>query len=312
MQINQLVTIAIPTYKRLNYLKEAVSSALAQTYPNIEVLIGQDPSQDGLDESIRDWCEKLVAREPKVRYQYNSHNLGLAGNWNACADSAKGEYIVIIGDDDRLLPNFVENLLNEALSDTQVIFSNHYLINFQGDRLETESIQWTNQYHRHLIPAGKISQAEKWVWQTKDVQRLRFQEDLNTPEIEFFLRLAQEGGSFVFVPEYLCEYRTHALSETTRGHWIEKLFDYLSKTPVTPEILFYKRKLLSEYGMSLVHEYLLKGKWEEAKNFLESEYHPQWQTKHVKSLIQSFCLNLPPIFGIQLYRLVSNMRSSLR
>ena len=40
------VTIGIPTYNRLNYLKEAVSSALAQTYPNIEILISQNPHQE--------------------------------------------------------------------------------------------------------------------------------------------------------------------------------------------------------------------------------------------------------------------------
>ncbi len=43
--MNQLVTVAIPTYSRLNYLKEAVTSALAQTYPNLEILISQDPGK---------------------------------------------------------------------------------------------------------------------------------------------------------------------------------------------------------------------------------------------------------------------------
>src|SRR4028119_21670 len=129
--MNQLVTIAIPTYSRLNYLKEAVASALAQTYPNIEVLIGQDPGKDGLDESIRSWSQTLVSQNSKVRYQWNSHNLGLAGNWNALADSAQGEYLVIIGDDDRLLPNFVERLLTAIELDGRVAFSNHYIINSQ-------------------------------------------------------------------------------------------------------------------------------------------------------------------------------------
>ena len=40
------VTIGIPTYDRLHYLREAVASALAQTYPNIEILISQNPHRD--------------------------------------------------------------------------------------------------------------------------------------------------------------------------------------------------------------------------------------------------------------------------
>ena len=85
MFTNRLVTIAIPTYKRLNYLKEAVTSALNQTYENIEVLISQDPTKEGLNESIQCWCQSLASQNAKVRYQSNITTLGLAGNWNACA-----------------------------------------------------------------------------------------------------------------------------------------------------------------------------------------------------------------------------------
>ena len=103
-----LVTIAIPTFNRLDYLKEAVASALAQTYERIEVLIGDD----GTTEAIREWCQSLASREARVRYQRNEKNLGLAGNWNALVDAARGRFLVIIGDDDRLLPDFVEKLVS--------------------------------------------------------------------------------------------------------------------------------------------------------------------------------------------------------
>src|SRR5437870_5191686 len=98
-----LVTIAIPTYERLSYLVEAVGSALAQSYEKIEVLVGDD----GSNPAIREWCEEQTKSDSRFRYQKNNRNLGLAGNWNALADAARGEYINIIGDDDRLLPNFL-------------------------------------------------------------------------------------------------------------------------------------------------------------------------------------------------------------
>jgi glycosyltransferase involved in cell wall biosynthesis len=102
-----LVTIAIPTYDRLEYLKEAVASARAQTYCDIEVLIGDD----GTSKAIKAWAESVTSIDSRVRYQRNERKLGLAGNWNTLADAARGEFIVIIGDDDRLLPNFVEKLV---------------------------------------------------------------------------------------------------------------------------------------------------------------------------------------------------------
>ena len=77
-----LVSIAIPTYDRLQYLKEAVASALSQTYERVEVIIGDD----GPTNSIRAWCETVAMRDARVRYRRNARNLGLAGNWNALAD----------------------------------------------------------------------------------------------------------------------------------------------------------------------------------------------------------------------------------
>lgn len=316
------VTIAIPTYKRLDYLQKAVSSALAQTYSNLEVLISQDPTENGLDESIRTWCQNLANQEPRVRYRFNTYNLGLAGNWNACVDAAEGEYIVIIGDDDRLLPNFIKTLLSVADRDTGVIFSNHYLINSQGDRLELESYQWTKKYRRDLISPGLLIQPEKWVWQnsisisaslirTEDARKLRFKEDLNTPEIEFFLRLAQSTNShFVFVPEYLSEYRVHEQSATTSGLRIEKLVQYLLAISVTSEIEPYKQKLLSSLMINAVSRCLLQNKWQKAQEFIQSEYYPR-QKRHFNALIQNFCTKLPPVLGCQLYRIVHNFKQQI-
>jgi hypothetical protein len=197
------------------------------------------------------------------------------------------------------------------------------LIDSQGKRLENESYKWTKQYHRDCISLGQLDLPEKWVWQnsipmsaslikTKYAQRLRFKEDLNTPEIELFLRIAQEGGNFFFVPEYLAEYRTHEQSETAQGHYIDRLVKYLSSMPVSKEIEPYKQNFISGYYISLVHKYLLENNWEKAQKFFYSSYHPQWQQKQIKVLIQSICISLPPALGCNIYRLISLLRNNIR
>ncbi|HEV2904905.1 MAG TPA: glycosyltransferase, partial [Pyrinomonadaceae bacterium] len=66
-----LITIAIPSFDRLEYLKEAVASALAQTYRNIEVLIGDDcPTRDA-----EDWTRAMMEVDSRIRYQHNEQNL---------------------------------------------------------------------------------------------------------------------------------------------------------------------------------------------------------------------------------------------
>src|SRR6202000_925436 len=75
------VTIGIPTYSRLPYLKEAVASSIAQTHPNIEIFISQNPHSDRrVPEEIADYCSSL--RDSRIRYQLQARNLGQQPNHN--------------------------------------------------------------------------------------------------------------------------------------------------------------------------------------------------------------------------------------
>ena len=339
-----LVSIAIPTFDRLDYLKEAVASALAQTYHNVEVLIGDD----GPTGVIQAWCRGAVSRDARVRYQRNHKNLGLAGNWNALADSARGEFLVIIGDDDRLLPDFVGKLLAAIRPAAQVAFANHYLIDSRGARLGAESYQHTRLYHRDRLPAGEVANAAICVWRksiplsatlmhTRDIQRLRFKEDVNIPEIETFALLAQEGARFVFVPEYLSEYRTHAQSYTATGLTSEKLVKYMLPIPVSPEVEPYKREFMSALLVNAVSRCLQQGEREMARQFLANEYYPrpQWKKlfRHGRSAAttqatpdagrsdvlydalvswaQGACARLPAPFDRRVYRLIQRAKAAV-
>lgn len=320
--MNPLVTIAIPTYQRFDFLKEAVNSAIQQTYSKIEILVGQDPTPQGLDRSILSWCQSLVEQYPQFRYQCNSHNLGLAGNWNALASAAKGEFIVIIGDDDRLLPDFTQKLVAQLQPQTQVAFSNHHIINSQGERLESESVKITNDYHRDRLPAGKVINSEAWVWQnaipmsaalvrTRDVQRLQFKTDLNTPEIEFFIRLAQEGSEFVFLPDYLSEYRVHKLAATSSGLKVDRLVKYLLPVRVSPDIEPYKKALLSPMMITSVSRCLMQGEIDQSRELISSEYYPSSQmATNIRCIFQKFCAGLPGSMGGELYKLLAGLRST--
>ncbi|HEX8650900.1 MAG TPA: glycosyltransferase [Pyrinomonadaceae bacterium] len=314
-----LVSIAIPTYSRLRYLKEAVASALAQDYPNIEIIIGDD----GRTDAIHEWSEALARREPKVRYQRNEHNLGLAGNWNALADAARGEFMVMIGDDDRLLPEFVSTLLAMMPFDAQVGFSNHYLIDGQGERLEAEGQQLTRQYHRHLLNAGEVASVEACVWRnsipmsaalvrTDAIKRLRFKEDLNTPEIELFARLAQAGGRLFFTPQYLSEYRVHPQSATASGLWGERLVKYLQPIQVSPDVEPLKRKFMSSLLVSAVDDCLRRRARDMALQYFADAYYPRPGWRNVKSLSQWLCLGLPAFIGLPLYQHLHRIKSAMR
>jgi glycosyltransferase involved in cell wall biosynthesis len=97
-----LVTIGIPTRNRIELLREALASAMSQTYRQLEILVVDNASSDGtvaLGETIDD---------PRVRVVRNERDLGMIGNFNRVLDLARGDYVVCLCDDDWLEPQFVE------------------------------------------------------------------------------------------------------------------------------------------------------------------------------------------------------------
>ena len=294
--------------------------------------------------------EDAARRDPRVRFQRNERNLGMSANFNALARAARGEFLVAIGDDDRLLPEFVSRLVGVMRPELHVAFSNHYLINAEGTRLEPESREYTRHYGRDTIPAGVLENADAAAWRqsipmsasllrTADLQRLRFREDLNTPDVEFFIRLAREGARFIFVPEYLMEYRVHLGAMTASGLWTEELVECLTPIEVKPEIEPYKRQFLIPMVVNAVSRCLQQGNMERARAFLRNKYYParpscmgEWErvSTFVTSgrrwrrtmkqatrcamlfgrLLQGFCANLPASVGSPIYRAVRRVSSS--
>lgn len=104
------VSIVIPVYNGSNYLSEAIDSALAQTYPNTEVLVINDGSNDGgKTESI------LISYGPHIRY-INKPNGGVASALNVGVREMEGVYFSWLSHDDLYLPDKVEAQMEYALN----------------------------------------------------------------------------------------------------------------------------------------------------------------------------------------------------
>lgn len=105
-----LVTIAIPAYKAA-FLKKAISSALNQSYSNIELVIVDDCSPENIEDIVKEF------NDSRIRYYRNAANIGKGDpskNWNKCLEYAKGDYFALLCDDDTYEPTFVEEMLKLA------------------------------------------------------------------------------------------------------------------------------------------------------------------------------------------------------
>lgn len=104
-----LVSIGIPTYNRAaTYLPQALASALTQTYPHVEIIVSDNASSDGTPAFV------AGIDDPRVRYIRHPVGIGANGNANFCLDQARGEYFLLLHDDDLLDPDFVEACLEAA------------------------------------------------------------------------------------------------------------------------------------------------------------------------------------------------------
>ena len=104
-----LVTIAIPTYNRASTLARAVGSVLAQTHAELEVLVGDDGSTDATAELLAE----LAAGDERVRVLTRPSNLGMVANMDATLHGGRGEFVMLLADDDWLVPGCVEATLAE-------------------------------------------------------------------------------------------------------------------------------------------------------------------------------------------------------
>ncbi|MDQ2100212.1 MAG: glycosyltransferase [Tychonema bourrellyi B0820] len=105
-----LVSICIPTYNGAAFIGEAIQSALAQTYPNIEVIISDDGSTDETIAIAQSFTSQTSADLRIILHR----NYGLSQNWNFCISQAKGKYIKFLFQDDFLAPECIAKMVAVA------------------------------------------------------------------------------------------------------------------------------------------------------------------------------------------------------
>lgn len=128
-----LITIAIPTFKRGTLLVEAVDSALRQENHNIQydiIVVDNNPERNDITEELM----KRYIESPLVSYYKNEENIGPVGNWNRLYDLARGEYVVMLHDDDMLFPYYirvVSSFLKQYKYKYKFVYPNYF---FSKDR----------------------------------------------------------------------------------------------------------------------------------------------------------------------------------
>jgi glycosyltransferase involved in cell wall biosynthesis len=132
-----LVSVIIPVYNGENYLRDAIDSALSQTYDNIEVIVVNDGSRDnGATERI------ALSYGDRIRYLYKE-NGGVATALNLAIKEMKGEYFSWLSHDDIYYPIKIERqlqALNEYGDMTAIVNSDYDLLDVNSQTITHVSL----------------------------------------------------------------------------------------------------------------------------------------------------------------------------
>lgn len=149
-----LVSILIPTYNQTTYLKQALNSALNQSYRNTEIIICDDSTTD----DVKNLIEQYMLETNKIKYFNNGGPSGLKGLNNArkCFAESSGEYISYLLHDDLYSQNRIDKMINYFLYDDtlSLITSYRKLINENGEYLD-DTFRTVRQYPYDIRLTGE-------------------------------------------------------------------------------------------------------------------------------------------------------------
>jgi len=271
------VSICIPTYKRPELLRRALRSAIEQHYRPMEILIG--------DDSPTDEARRIVESFPvhdqglMIHYEWNRPALGQAANVNSLIGKARGEKLMILHDDDELVPNALVKLLAcwQQDPDISAAFGKQILVAEDGSEMSGGTAVLNLDYYRTSeFVGGKLSPLESALVQQfpNDCALLNSELAKRTPlrelalvgdscDFDFGVRFAAIARRFWFADVNTAKYRLTegSISKNFRP---AKMFKIIEELELKPDHEWARQLALGRQAPLAISEALKNGDRAEA------------------------------------------------
>ena len=204
MIIRDTVSVIIPCYKQAGFLRDAIESVLAQTYPYIEVIVIDDGSPDDTSD--------VASRYPRVRC-IRQENQGLSAARNIGIRESEGEFLVFLDADDRLTPKALESGVQHLRQCPGAAFVAGKHKNFSIDGSPVPTMQRRHiakDHYLELLRACYIGCPATVMYQRWVFDEIKgFNTSLRVAEdYDLYLRVAQKFA-ISFHTDVVAEYRKH-------------------------------------------------------------------------------------------------------
>ncbi|AQX80778.1 glycosyl transferase family 2 [Plantibacter flavus] len=216
--------IMMPFYGRFDHFQAAVESVLAQSDPDWTLTIVDDVYPDL---APGEWAVALG--DPRITYLRNEVNLRPSKNYRKCVSLMTGEFSVIMGCDDVMLPNYVRRV-RELIADhpdASIIQPGVSVIDEHGtpssplaDRIKakyrfsgTGAREYRGEQLATSLLRGNWTYFPSLVWRVEALRKHQFRLDLDVvQDLAMLLEITKDGGSLVLDDEICFAYRRHSQS----------------------------------------------------------------------------------------------------
>jgi glycosyltransferase involved in cell wall biosynthesis len=274
------VSIIMLSYNYGRYISEAIDSVLSQSYPDYELIIIDDCSDDGSDSIIREYASK----DDRIKFFINPKNRGIASSFNSGLDKCTGEYIGYISSDDIWERNRLEAGVSilDTRPDIHYVYSNLSIIDDNGmltgqtvnDLYYNPRGKYSGNVFDKLIKGNFICFSCLLV-RSKTITGININPDLKyMNDYQFFLEIS-ERGNFHYIDAVLARYRVHPRS--TNLDKIGYIKDYIRLV----EIMKYKykdyldknRRVLADHYVIIGYMLCGTGDLKEGRKYLQKAMH---------------------------------------
>jgi glycosyltransferase involved in cell wall biosynthesis len=146
------LSVGIPVRNGERFISDALDSLLGQTFEDLEIVIGDNAS----DDRTEDICRSYAARDDRVRYIRHRENLGLVGNFNSVFHAARGQYFKWAAHDDLISPTYLERTVDALDSDASIVLATMRVTPIEADgtpiHFDSTSQVYVTSYGETLPP----------------------------------------------------------------------------------------------------------------------------------------------------------------
>lgn len=229
MKHRDLVSIVIPVYNVEKYVDECISSVVAQTYKDLEIILIDDGSTDG--SGIK--CDMWASKDNRITVLHKD-NGGLSSARNVGIKAASGKYIGFVDSDDWIEENMYEELIklikksNYSISVCGIIRTDNI---FLQDETEKISEYTPKEYIKKILKVGTQDSnhyACNKLYEKKLLSDAQYPEGLTDEDVEGTLKAVLNSTAIIETSKRYYHYRIDNDNSITAPLFNRKRLDFLT------------------------------------------------------------------------------------